>query len=94
MDAHTLELLEFDKVRVILAGYASTSLGEELARQVSPIQDIERIRHDLGLVSEMVEALMANQAPPFGGVHPGGGSFRLRPLGYGSGASVDPRLCQ
>ena len=27
MDAHTLELLEFDKVRELLAGYAASSLG-------------------------------------------------------------------
>ena len=32
MDAHTLELLEFDKVRELLAGYAACSLGKELAR--------------------------------------------------------------
>jgi DNA mismatch repair protein MutS2 len=69
MDAHTLDLLEFDKVRGLLAEYAATSLGAELARRVEPSRDITKIRTDLGLVSEMVEALMANQAPPFGGVH-------------------------
>src|SRR5437870_3636859 len=31
MDAHTLELLEFGKVRDLLAGYAACSLGKELA---------------------------------------------------------------
>jgi DNA mismatch repair protein MutS2 len=69
MDAHTLDLLEFDKVRGLLAEYAATSLGAELARRVEPSRDITKIRTDLGLVSEMVEALFANQAPPFGGVH-------------------------
>jgi DNA mismatch repair protein MutS2 len=69
MDAHTLDLLEFDKVRGLLAEYAATSLGSELARRVEPSRDVNRVCSDLGLVSEMVEALMADQAPPFGGVH-------------------------
>src|SRR5262245_2137850 len=69
MDAHTLDLLEFDKVRGLLAEYAATSLGAELARRLEPSRDVAKVRGDLALVSEMVEALMANQAPPFGGVH-------------------------
>lgn len=69
MDPHTLDLLEFDKVRNLLAEYAATSLGAELARQIEPSRDINKIRHDLALVSEMVEALLANHSPPFGGVH-------------------------
>ena len=69
MDAHTLDLLEFDKVRALLAEYAATSLGAELARRVEPSRDVHKVRTDLALVSEMVEALMANRAPPFGGVH-------------------------
>src|SRR5215204_1573119 len=69
MDAHTLDLLEFDKVRALLAGYAATSLGADLARAVEPARDINKVKTGLALVSEMVEALMANQPPPFGGVH-------------------------
>ena len=39
MDAHTLDLLEFDKVRGLVAEYAATSLGAELARRgTSPIK--------------------------------------------------------
>jgi DNA mismatch repair protein MutS2 len=69
MDAHTLDLLEFDKVRGLLAEYAATSLGAELARRIEPSRDIAKVRADLALVSEMVETLLANQSPPFGGVH-------------------------
>lgn len=69
MDAHTLGLLEFDKVRDLLAGYAASSLGRELARQVEPSTDPEPIRAELALVSEMVTALELNQPPPFGGLH-------------------------
>src|SRR5205085_4846592 len=69
MDAHSLELLEFNKVRDLLAGYAACSLGKELARQVEPGIDPDKIRADLALVTEMTEALGLGQSPPFGGVH-------------------------
>jgi DNA mismatch repair protein MutS2 len=69
MDRHALELLEFDKVRELLAGYAACSLGKELARQLEPGTDADAIRAELALVSEMVQALALDQAPPFGGLH-------------------------
>src|SRR4029077_7144209 len=69
MDAHSLELLEFNKVRDLLGGYAASSLGKELARQVEPSTAVEKIRADLALVSEMADALGQGQSPPFGGLH-------------------------
>jgi DNA mismatch repair protein MutS2 len=69
MDAHTLELLEFDKVRQLLAGYAATSMGAELARQVVPGRDLAVIRNELALVTEMCDAFTAGHNPPFGGVY-------------------------
>jgi DNA mismatch repair protein MutS2 len=69
MDAHTQELLEFGKVRELLAGYAACSLGKELARQLEPGVEPEPIRDELALVSEMVDVLAQGQTPPFGGLH-------------------------
>jgi DNA mismatch repair protein MutS2 len=69
MDAHTLELLEFNKIRELLAGYAACSLGKELARQLEPSTDAERIRAELTLVDEMVDALGQGLSPPFDGLH-------------------------
>lgn len=69
MDAHTLELLEFGKVRELLAGYAASSLGKELARQLEPATDAVGIARQLSLVTEMSEALGLGQTPPFGGLH-------------------------
>jgi DNA mismatch repair protein MutS2 len=69
MDAHTLDLLGFDKVRELLAGYAASSLGRDLARQVEPSTDIAAIRKELALTTEMVTALGLGQAPPFSGLH-------------------------
>src|SRR5262245_26091680 len=44
MDAHTLELLEFHKVRELVAGYAACSLGKDLALLVEPSTSLEAIR--------------------------------------------------
>src|SRR5439155_8518199 len=69
MDTHTLELLEFDKVREALARYTACSLGKELARQISPSTQLAEIREQICLVTEMVHAIGAGQPPPFGGLH-------------------------
>jgi len=69
MDAHTLELLEFAKVRELVAGYGACSLGKELARELTPSTDLAWIRSELALVSEMVDALGQGLSPPFGGLH-------------------------
>jgi dsDNA-specific endonuclease/ATPase MutS2 len=53
MDAHTLELLGFDKVRELLAGYAASSLGRDLALRIEPSLDIDFIRRELVLTTEM-----------------------------------------
>jgi DNA mismatch repair protein MutS2 len=69
MDSHTLELLQFDKVRDLLAGYAASALGRDLARGIEPSTDADHVRTELRLVTEMVEALGLGQAPPFSGLH-------------------------
>ncbi|MFO0927442.1 MAG: DNA strand exchange inhibitor protein [Gemmataceae bacterium] len=69
MDSHTLELMEFGKVRELLGGYTACSLGKELARQLEPMRDPDRIRAELALVSEVADALSEGLAPPFAGLH-------------------------
>ena len=69
MDLHTLELLGFDKVRELLAGYTASSLGRELALRLEPSTDAATVRRELALTSEMVTALGLGQSPPFAGLH-------------------------
>jgi DNA mismatch repair protein MutS2 len=69
MDTHTLELLEFHKVRELLADYTATSLGKEIALEIVPDRDVAKINAQITLTSEMVEAFAAGHTPPFGGVH-------------------------
>lgn len=69
MDAHTLDLLGFDKVRALLANYAASSLGRDLALQIEPGLDAKVIRDEMALTTEMVTALGLGQSPPFSGLH-------------------------
>lgn len=69
MDPHTLELLEFGKVRDLLAGYAFSTLGKELALQLEPRTDAEAIRREIALTTEMATVIGQGQPPPFGGLH-------------------------
>src|SRR5262245_27106396 len=68
MDQDTLELLEFPKIRDLLAGYCATSLGKELARQVEPGLDLATIQVGLRQVTEMTEAISSGMPPPLGGL--------------------------
>ena len=69
MDTHTLELLEFDKIRALVAARAACSLGKEAARRMEPSRDPGEIRDRQALTTEMAEALAAGLTPPFGGLH-------------------------
>src|SRR5437764_7147671 len=69
MDRHTLELLEFDKVRALVAARAACSLGKAAAHRIEPSVDPGEIHHRQSLTMEMVEALRAGLRPSFGGLH-------------------------
>jgi DNA mismatch repair protein MutS2 len=69
MDTHTLELLDFDKVRALVAARGSSSLGKALAHRIEPILDAGEIHNRQALTTEMVDARIAGLRPPFGGLH-------------------------
>ncbi|MGP0066593.1 MAG: endonuclease MutS2 [Isosphaeraceae bacterium] len=69
MDTHTLELLEFDKVRALIAARAACSLGRTAAQNIEPSVDPGEIHQRQSLTTEMVEALRAGLRPSFGGLH-------------------------
>ena len=57
MDKHTLELLEFDKVRALVAAQAACSLGKDAALRMEPSLDLGEIRARQSLTTEMADAL-------------------------------------
>jgi DNA mismatch repair protein MutS2 len=69
MDRHTLDLLEFDKIRLLVASRAACSLGKEAARGLEPIADPGEIHDRLVKTTEMVEAIRSGLSPPLGGLH-------------------------
>jgi len=69
MDAHSLEKLEFEQVRHLLAGYARCSLGRQIALRVAPVRHRDQIGRWLCQVKEMLALIEVRGAPPFGGVH-------------------------
>jgi DNA mismatch repair protein MutS2 len=69
MDTHTLELLDFEKVRTLVAARAASSLGKAAAQRIGPSLDAGEIHNRQALTTEMVEALGAGLRPPFGGLH-------------------------
>jgi DNA mismatch repair protein MutS2 len=68
MDAHTLELLEFAKVRGLVAGYAACSLGRELALGMLPSADAAVVRRSLKATAEMADLVSRDNGPPLGGL--------------------------
>jgi DNA mismatch repair protein MutS2 len=69
MDAHTLELLEFAKVRALIAARAACPLGKAAALRIEPCVDRGEIHHRQSLVTEMADVLATGLKPSFGGVH-------------------------
>jgi len=68
MDSFTLEKLEFDQVRRILARYCRCRLGASLARRITPSRSPGTVRQWLAQTREMNAALIAVGPPPFGGI--------------------------
>ncbi|OPX25106.1 MAG: hypothetical protein B1H04_00655 [Planctomycetales bacterium 4484_123] len=85
MDAFTLEKLEFDQVRQILARYCRSVLGRRLALRIGPSRRPETVRRWLEETSQMVAALREAGPPPLAGVTDIG--QRLRRARPGGGAS-------
>src|SRR5271157_1385346 len=69
MDTHTLDLLEFAKIRALVAARAACSLGKEAALGLQPVNDLAEIHDRHVLTTEMVEARRSGLSPPLGGLH-------------------------
>ena len=68
MDAHTLEVLEFDKVAAEIVRLAQTGIGKERARRLAPLTTAWEAAEELALTSQMKLAIAESGNPPLGGV--------------------------
>ncbi len=69
MDHHTLDKLDFDAIRDILAEHANCALGRGMALRIEPTSERALIEEWHGQVADLIDAATAGELPPFGGVH-------------------------
>ncbi len=68
MDQHALDILEFDRVRQILADHASCALGRRMALRLAPVARAGLVEQWLAQVRELIDASADIDLPPMGGV--------------------------
>jgi DNA mismatch repair protein MutS2 len=68
IDPHTLELLEFAKVRELLAARATTAAGKRRALALAPGTDLAAARLSIQRIAEMADAQTVRAAPSLAGV--------------------------
>jgi DNA mismatch repair protein MutS2 len=68
MDTHTLECLDFARIRELLAGYALTGLGRSLVEHIQPNTRADLVRRWLTQVQELQRQIEERGTPPFGGI--------------------------
>ncbi len=68
MDAHSLRVLEFDQVRVLLAEQATCALGRERAEELTPSTDEATVRRLQTETSEAVRLIDTVGQLPLGGI--------------------------
>lgn len=68
MDQHSLDCLDFARVRELLAGYALCGLGRSLAEKITPTSRRELIARWLAQFAELKRFATDRGLPPFGGI--------------------------
>jgi DNA mismatch repair protein MutS2 len=68
MDIHSLQCLDFDRVRELVAGYALTELGHSLAAAIKPVTRESLVRRWFDQLEELQRVTQERGLPPFGGL--------------------------
>jgi len=69
VDQHSLDVLEYQRIRELLLDRAASGLGAGLARQIRPLTDGERIEQLLAETGELKRLLEPDRSLPLGGLH-------------------------
>ncbi|MFH1006584.1 MAG: endonuclease MutS2 [Candidatus Latescibacterota bacterium] len=67
-DAHTLAVLEFDKVREIVSGYTISVPGRERVAALAPLDDGEKLQQELNRVAECLDLVSFGDPLPIRGI--------------------------
>jgi len=68
VDEHTIEVLEFDKVVLRIAGQSGSEMGREEVLSLAPVGDPEVIRQRLGRAAEMMDLIGFDDPVPARGI--------------------------
>ena len=69
MNQHTLDVLEYDKIRELLVSYTASGLGARLAQRIQPLTDLHRIEWLIAETTELKRLLSPDRYLPLGGLH-------------------------
>ncbi|MFW6162685.1 MAG: endonuclease MutS2, partial [Planctomycetota bacterium] len=68
MDPHSLDILEYAKVKGMLAGYAASSLGRAEIETLEPMTDPDRVRRAIGQTTEVRQLIELKGRLPAAGM--------------------------
>jgi DNA mismatch repair protein MutS2 len=68
MDAHSIELLEFNRIKEILKTYAASELGRGVADKTAPLADSDKIAVCQEQTTELRNLLESRARPPLAGI--------------------------
>lgn len=81
MNEKTIRILEYDKIIDKLVSLTASTLGADLARQLVPDNDIEKVKMNLKETSDGVNFISRRGSPPLGGIHDIRDSVRRAEIG-------------
>src|SRR5204863_788335 len=76
LDKHFLDVVEFERVRDVVARHCSTALGRKVLRRMKPLRSREQATLCLEQTDEMVKLLHERERMPFADLHDAGGLLR------------------
>ncbi|HEX9136711.1 MAG TPA: endonuclease MutS2 [Nitrospirota bacterium] len=68
MNEHTLRVLEYDKVKNIVAAYAASEAGRAAIMVLQPTADVQTVKTWLRETHEFIQILQAGERPPLDGI--------------------------
>ncbi len=81
MNEKTIRILEYNKIIDRLVSLTASSLGSELAKQLMPDNDFEKVKINLKETSDGVNFISRRGSPPLGGIHDIRDSIRRADIG-------------
>jgi DNA mismatch repair protein MutS2 len=76
LDKHFLDVIEFERVRDVVARHCSTALGRKVLRRMKPLRSREQAQLCLEQTDEMVKLVRERERVPLSDLHDAGGLVR------------------